>query len=243
MSSLRDIAAVMTLTGNSGVAVAESFGMSYGIDLWDDIGITEEWLRTMVESGVAQAQHALAICIGLGAIQPRHADEARDLASEAASQDFPPALLLSFGFAFDDLEHGLISVEQALEPLERAVALGYPKARYKLSFWLSHGDRFPRDLPRAAILLQAAADDGEPESMTRLGTALLDSQDLVQVHAGLKYLQSAAGQGWESALSKLADWYGHGCPGLDPNYALAREFDARLKLVTAPYRRLLDTDD
>nr|WP_269447989.1 hypothetical protein [Luteibacter rhizovicinus] len=36
---MRDIAAVMTLTGNSGVAVAESFGMSFGIDLWDDIGI------------------------------------------------------------------------------------------------------------------------------------------------------------------------------------------------------------
>ena len=239
MSSLRDIAAVIALTGNSGVAVAESFGMSYGIDLWNDIDITERWLRTLAESGVAQAQHALAICLGLGAIQPRHAHEERDLASGAAAQDFPPALLLSFGFAFDDHERGLIRAEQALEPLERAVALGYPKAMYKLSFWLSHGDRFQRDLPRAALLLQEAADAGEPESMTRLGTALLDSEDPEQVRAGLKYLQSAAEQGWESALSKLTDCYKYGCPGLKPNHALAREFDARLKVVTAPYRRLL----
>ena len=239
MSSLRDVAAVMALTGNSGIAVAESFGMSHGIDLWEDIEITEEWLRAMAENGVAQAQHALAICLGLGAIKPRHEHEARDLASDAAAQDFPPALLLCFGFAFDDFEQGLISAEQALAPLERAVALGYPKAMYKLSFWLSNGEGFPRDLPRAAMLLQEAADADEPESMTRLGTALLDSEDPKQIQAGLKYLHAAADQGSESALSKLTDCYKYGCPGLEPNDALAREFDARLKEVTAPYRRLL----
>lgn len=239
MSSPRDIAAVMALTGNSGVPVAERFGLSHGVDLWQDLQVTEKWLRTMADTGDAQAQHALAICLGLGLIQPNHENEARELASESAAQDFPPAHLLMFSFAFDDLERDLVTPEQALAPLERAVALGYPKAMYKLSFWLSHGDRIPRNVPRASILLQQSADAGEPESMTRLGIALLDSEDPEHVQAGLKYLHAAADQDWESALSKLADCYKYGCPGLDANANLAGKFEARLKVVTAPYTRLL----
>lgn len=111
---------------------------------------------------------------------------------------------------------------QAIALLERAVAAGAMNARYRLGRFLVEGEVVPADPSRGRMLLEEAANGGNPLAETYLAYLIFEARDEARAAHGFDLARRAAVAELGAALNELGRYHmtGFGTPR-DPRRAAA----------------------
>ena len=161
--------------------------------MWELAKMCEQGVGTPVDPEAAGQWYARA-CAGFAALESRQPDD-------------------RVAFRLGWMEFHGIGTEQdipaAIRHFERASELGNPQAVYTLSKLLIQDEHIPRDIPRAAALLEGLKKDEfyAPMAACRLGRLYTTEQEVWDMAKGVENLKFAAGQGDHFAAYALGRLY------------------------------------